>query len=146
MLISSLKIDKQSFLSFWTDGSVMGWASTAQCHNSVHSEQFTLHITLHSTQMAQLRVGPAQHSGTTLYTLHITHYKDGSVMGCTTDYTTVYTLDTGKWTLFSYGLGQLVSEGPAHLCTLHSAHLCTVSTVNLCTLPIYAQCNPLLYT
>ena len=128
MLILSLKIDKQSFLSFWTDGSVMGWASTEHSVTTLY--------TLNSSQL----------------TVHITHYTTQyTVMGwaITTDCTTDYTLDTGKWTLLSYGLGQPVSEGRAHLCTLHSARLypdehcaqCSpVHSAHMCTLSISAQC------
>ena len=141
MLILSLKIDKQSFLSFWTDGSVMGWASTAQCHNSVHSEQFTLHITLHSTQMAQLRVGPAQHSGTTLYTLHITHYTVQRWLSYGLHYRLHSSLHTGHWKVDTVQLwarpasirGPSPSVHTAQCSSVHSVHCQSVHTAHLCT-------------
>ena len=151
MLILSLKIDKQSFLSFWTDGSVMGWASTAQCtivytavsqlctQFTLHSEQFTLHITLHSTQMAQLRVGPAQHSGTTLYTLHITHYTVQRWLSYGLHYRLHYSLHTGHWKVDTVQLwarpasirGPSPSVHTAQCSSVHSVHLCTVQPFTL---------------
>ena len=124
MLISSLKIDKQSFLSFWTDGSVMGWASTAQWHNSVHSSHYILHIvnTVNSTH----------------YTLHYTVQR---WLSYGLHYRLHYSLHTGHWKVDTVQLwarpasirGPSPSVHTAQCSSVHSVHCQSVHTAHLCT-------------
>ena len=129
MLILSLKIDKQSFLSFWTDGSVMGWASTVHSGTTlytVNSTQYTLHITLHSTP---LWVGLSLQ--TALQTAH-------------------WTLESGRYSVMG-SASQYPRAEPicahctvpvcTHLCTdEHCAQCSPVHSAHMCTLSISAQC------